>query len=81
MRTVSNVTRDQLMKFVAFNAFYSKEVMYSLQNRLNEFKIFGQKQPYYYAYLNIIKRTARLIKSLNIEDPFTKCSFFIIYCG
>lgn len=76
MREITNATTEQLIKFTTFNGLYTDNLMHNLQNELKNEKASGKTKPYYRAYLNIVKRTAELINSLGIEDPFTKCSFF-----
>ena len=76
MRTVTNSSMEQIIKYVTFNKIYTNEFMHSLQAHLiNEINA-DKNKPFYRAYLNIVKETANLINSLNIKDSFTKCSFF-----
>lgn len=76
MREITNATTEQLIKFTTFNGLYTEDVMRKLQKQLQVEKEVGRNKPYYRAYLNIVKKSANLIKALGLEDPFTKCSFF-----
>ena len=76
MRNITTATNEQLLNYALFNHLYTEEVMQGFQNSLTTEKERGKNKPYYRAYLNIVKRTASLINSLGIENPFTKCSFF-----
>lgn len=76
MRTLANATQRQLEIFGAFNALYNEEAMHEMKNRFNQDREEGRSKPFYRAYLNIVKKTAKLIKELGIEDTLDKCSFF-----
>lgn len=76
MRTIDSATNEQILKYATFKHLYTESTMCNIQNRLTTEKEKDKNKPFYRAYLNIVKRTANLIKTLDIKDSFTKCSFF-----
>lgn len=61
---------EQKVKYDKFMDFYSDAMINMYSDLLNErFKV-NEKLSFYHAYKNIIKKTAKLINELGINDPF-----------
>lgn len=70
MRIPEEMTKEQARKYKKFIEFYSDDIIHMYSQLLKEHRESVKEKEYYQAYLNIVKKTARLIKELGIKDPF-----------
>lgn len=76
MRTTDQMTEEQLKKYERFMDFYSDDMIKAYSQVFKKHRESVEDKEYYQAYLNIVKKTARVIKELGIEDPLCASIIF-----
>lgn len=69
MLTIEQMTEEQKKKYEKFKNFYSPNMIKTYSQAFQKHREIASSELYYRAYLNIVKKTAQLIKECGINDP------------